>query len=1159
MAGPSSHRDPDTQRRVQALADEFLTRRAEGDTVSPEDFCRTHADLADELRSVIATFVPDASTGSHDAFPGDVTAAPDAPAASPHALPGDATVAPAPGATAMTGLDLMASDDSIPADAIPGYTIVAKISAGGQGVVLQALQKSTKRKVALKVLREGQFATPREKVRFEREIDVLASLKHRNIVNILDSGIAGGRHYYAMEYVAGKPLDQYVTDGLSIEDRVRLFLKVCDAVHFAQLNSVVHRDLKPNNILIDAEGEPKILDFGLAKRAGREAIGETSPEMVTISGQFMGSLPWASPEQVTGESDLIDMRTDVYSLGVILYQMLTARFPYEVRGPMHVVQSNIMNAVPVRPRTVHRRIDSDVETIVLKALEKSRDDRYQSVGELAADVKRYLEGSPIVARPPSLVYLLRKRMVKHKVQTAVAAMVSIIIIAFTFSATYLAIDSFDARDQAEAFEKQLGAQGKEFLDLERRGAGHEAAVRVATKGRDRAVRLSQRMAEALRDAGLPLHRAESTMAAEEVLWSLYRPGRGLAHHYLIGRTRLPSGAWTTLLGRVGSGMPALAIAAAPNGRQLATANMDHTITIWSLATGLPERIIAVHERPVMGLAYSPDGKFLVSHDDRGHLVAIDPKTGTVKQRFGEDDAAAGGRRESVVALAVSRQFIAAGDGAGMIVLWDPDNGARVRELRGHIRPVAGLAFSPVNGQLVSGSSDGDMKQWDPFQDTPVKTWRLEAGGVASLALSRDGRRLATGHRSGIVILWDVETGAELGRHGRHTGTVLDVHFSPDGRQLAAASFDTTISIWTVDTSLDDPAVHLLVGHDTPIGAVAWVPGQEGTRLASVGNDGVVRVWDADAPKELQQIRSPVFWTPVALPDPASTEATSTENAWAFWDLDATSGQRFDVTGRVLNMAFSPDSNRLAVATDLGVVSIWDRTDATEVATIRDENAKSLSVAFESNGSWLAVGREDQSIAIYNLDKQDPGRRPDAVYGDQAGAVHALAVAPDGKTLAAGGGGAFRIALYTLGANGRLSESPRDLSGHANTVRCLAYSGDGAVLASGDDDGVIRRWNPETGEPSAPLTGHQSAVRRMIVLDDGQTLVSQGAADEIFVWDLMAGTQLAQYSARTLPRMIGRVAPNRRVIAVVRPTPPSGLNKRTIDLIPLAIPDAATNP
>jgi serine/threonine protein kinase len=229
---------------------------------------------------------------------------------------------------------------------IPGYELLRELSRGGQGVVYQAIQSSTKRKVAVKILLEGPYASKLARRHFEREVELVSHLKHPNIISVFDSGVtADGQLFYVMEYVRGTPVTQYVRDQkLGLEQTLKLFAGLCDAVNHAHQKAVIHRDLKPNNILVDGEGNLKILDFGLAK-----AITQTAETLATISGQVMGTLPYMSPEQTKGNPDLIDTRTDVYALGVVLYEMLTGAYPYPVVGEMAEVLRHISQTEPSAP------------------------------------------------------------------------------------------------------------------------------------------------------------------------------------------------------------------------------------------------------------------------------------------------------------------------------------------------------------------------------------------------------------------------------------------------------------------------------------------------------------------------------------------------------------------------------------------------------------------------------------------------------------------------------------------------------------------------------------------------------------------------------------------------------------------------------------------
>ena len=343
-----------------------------------------------------------------------------------------------------------------PPETIERYEITRELHRGGQGVVYQAIQKSTKRKVALKVMLEGPFASERSKRRFEREIELVASLHHPNIVPVFDSGVSHGKYWYAMDYIRGRPLDAYVAGKeMAIEDTLRLFGKVCEAVTYAHQRGVIHRDLKPVNILVDEQGEPHVLDFGLAKVAGADAVGDSRPMLVSLTGQVIGTLPYMSPEQAKGDPNLIDIRTDVYSLGVSLYELLTGKYPYEVVGQMADVLKNIAEAEPRKPSTIRRQINDEVETIVLKALAKEPDRRYQSARHIAEDVRRFLEGEPIDAKRDSALYVLKKQLKRYKKPAAMAAILVLLILGWGVTMSVLAERERQARELAEERAEEI--------------------------------------------------------------------------------------------------------------------------------------------------------------------------------------------------------------------------------------------------------------------------------------------------------------------------------------------------------------------------------------------------------------------------------------------------------------------------------------------------------------------------------------------------------------------------------------------------------------------------------------------------------------------------------------------------------------------------------
>lgn len=325
----------------------------------------------------------------------------------------------------------------LPLDAIRGYSLVSQLHWGGQGEVYEAIQTATKRRVAIKLMHLRAWSNARSRARFEQEMELLGKLKHPNIVAVHDGGVSSsGRYFFVMDLIDGEPLDDWLADKeATVAATLAIFSKVCSAVNAAHVHGIAHRDLKPSNIIMDASGEPYVLDFGLAKLVLDE-IDDIEGDDRTFEGEFLGSIPWASPEQADCTPGLIDLRTDVYSLGIVLFRILTGHTPYCVAGPLPEVFSNIRNFKPPRPSVFRREIDDDVDTIVLKCLSKERERRYQTAGELGRDIDRYLSGKAIDAKRDSTWYVLSLAMKRHKrVVAAVIAFVSLLAIGLAVSSS----------------------------------------------------------------------------------------------------------------------------------------------------------------------------------------------------------------------------------------------------------------------------------------------------------------------------------------------------------------------------------------------------------------------------------------------------------------------------------------------------------------------------------------------------------------------------------------------------------------------------------------------------------------------------------------------------------------------------------------------------
>ena len=403
-------------RHIRRIIDEVIRRRAAGESVDEVVLERKHSELLPELHHQLNTLRAVQAAAEKASLR-------------------------APLSACETGREAYLKEEQrLLEESLVGYRILERVEYGGQGVIYRAIELATKRHVALKVLLDGPLASNRQRLRFEREVDLVSRLRHPNIVRLYDSGVVRGRPYFTMEFVEGVPIDDYLLfHRLTIQECVKLFAEVCRAVGYAHQRGVIHRDLKPANILVDVEGQPHILDFGLAK-ASDEQHDTASGVAVTVPGHVFGTLPYLSPEQIEGADGGPDVRSDTYSLGVVLYRLLTGSFPYAVDGTPAEICRSILTREPAglrktlaaclpEDRFTTGEISDDLERVVLKALAKDQPRRYQSALGFAADLNRCLNGEAVQAKADSGLYVLKKLIRRYRLQVTFSAALALVVLA----------------------------------------------------------------------------------------------------------------------------------------------------------------------------------------------------------------------------------------------------------------------------------------------------------------------------------------------------------------------------------------------------------------------------------------------------------------------------------------------------------------------------------------------------------------------------------------------------------------------------------------------------------------------------------------------------------------------------------------------------------
>jgi WD40 repeat protein len=896
-----------------------------------------------------------------------------------------------------------------------------------------------------------------------------------------------------MEFIRGLQLSQHVRHrNLSIQARLELLARVCDAVQHAHEQGVIHRDLKPANIMVDETGQPKVLDFGVAHSTGTGVLGTTAH---TQTGQLIGTLRYMSPEQVAGDPRAIDTRSDVYSLGVILYELLADRMPYRLDDlPMPEMVRVIREVEPSRLGSVNRLFRGEIETIVGKALEKEKSRRYSSAGEMGEDIRRHLVNEPIRARPTTALYRARRFVSRNKGLVSSTAIVFAVLVAATIFSLLSARDARRSASLARLQEYQARL----------------AAAIAALSGND--------VADAARHL-------EST--PEEL--------RGWEWRYLHSRLddssavlRLHPGTPALLLPglkglRVGAFTDSGVRFADDSGNESPERPFPHRVQMFSVAPAADGWLFAAREssshvrlrdetgrvlhdlEPVGGrfinVALSPDGTqlavVLADEKDRLSLAMYDAPSGKERTRWPID------LHPTLYAMALSPDGtrVACGGDGRVVPIWNTRTGEKLFECRGHRSKIFSITFRADGMRLLTAAHDGTVRQWDSKTGHEVETpYDRHTAEVFAAVYSPDGQRVASAGADRTIRLWRAAGRQDQAVLGGHTGAVAALAFSRDGRRLVSASYDQsnspgdgTVRFWEADPEATLP---VLKGHTDYVYPVAYSP--DGRWIASGSWDKTIRLWDAATGEECKMLPHPGIVAALAF-TPDGTRLVSggdlgdsLKGQLLVWDVATGQPQSPVPAGpRVRSLAVSPDGTRIAVGIYDATAGWTMRISATatgeEIAT-RD----GVPFAFSPNGKWLA-GRDAEGKNVVLWDTH--GFRPTAHWPEHRGNVNTIAFNRDGSHfLSASSDRTVRLWETATGKCVRVFE------GHTDEVFAAVFHPDGTRIASAGRDRAICLWDAASGQEVVRLPGHTSYIWSLAFSPDGTSLVSGSGDSTVRLWD-----------------------------------------------------------
>ena len=978
-----------------------------------------------------------------------------------------------------------------------GYELVEEIARGGMGVVFKARQRRPDRWVAIKVISAGELASPKLIERFRAETEAAASLEHSNIVSIYEVGEADGFHFFSMRLVEGQTLGASL-GGHPLEPRraAELLVSVARAAHYAHQRGVLHRDLKPNNILLDAQGKPHLTDFGLAKLLERDTD-------LTLSGAVLGTPSYMAPEQAAGNTKQLTIAADVYGLGAVFFEMLTGRPPFMGETSLATVRQ-VLDQDPPPPLSLNPAVPADLATICLKCLEKDPTRRYGSAAALADDLERWLRHEPIEARPSTPfehgIKWVRRNPARAALLVTLAVSLSVISVVssvMNFRAQQAKTQMQQAKGQTEQANRQLSTH---LRDLE-----WQRAEDLASSGR-RADALAL-FARFLRDS------PDDSILATRIL-------SVLSEHSFA----LPVGQPLRHAGRI------ITVHFNSTGDRVITCGDDGLTKLWNART--MDLLLVLTNNNLGGAFFSPDDRRILVRGRDGWTRSYNTN-GTLLCRVPGGGVLLTGKLPPTEKRIWTIQ-------EEWVRVWDGESGAALSPPLVHAESIRNVQMSADGSLLAVGCVDGSIQLWRTSDYQPAQPALQTEGWIRTLLFSPDGTRLMAGTSAGVVAFWDPRTGELIRQTRAESNEISDAVYSGDSQLLGTVTFQNRVRVWNGHTGemLSEPF------GDTPmITDARFSPNDK--RIVLATREGTARLWDAMTQQPLMEPfehEGPIERMDFS-PDGTMVVTASQDGTARLWDVRMASPSRktLPLAGKCFGLVFSPDGSRFALAGGR-FARLHDTRTGQPLGRIMEHQNVIYSFAFSADDRMLSTSSEDMTVRLWDAHTGEPLAPPfqhpevtwsanfspdgqllattcrdtflrllDVKTGKQLGlAVHASEVisaefSADGeKILTASLDGAARV--FAVRDLRQLLFPPLR---HKGIVWSALFNRTCTRIVTASADRTAQLWDAQTGRPIGTPMRHNKGVRSAVFTPNDQWVLTASDDGTARVWDAASGQPVSR--------------------------------------------------